>query len=147
MSQVTVAFDPNGSQLLIRISGVWTEIPQLQNLKGPGISKNLADKSTLSSGGWEEVQPLMNKPTPVTANIVWDPANTAHNYLRQSMRSQPATLERFMEIASDPNATTVLFSGYVTKFDPSLSHTQVGMIDFEVTPTGAPTIYYGSSPA
>ena len=148
MSQVTVATSGQGSQLYVKISGIYTEIPQLKNLNGPGMASDIADVSCLSSpGGFKEKKPLMKDPTTLTADLIWDPGNAAHDYLRKSNAAYPSALEDFIEIASDTHATTCRFQGYVTKFDPKYSAQEVLMVSLEVTPTGEPHLYFGSSPA
>ena len=149
MSQVTVAFSAQGTALYVKIAGQgFQEITQIKTMSGPGITDKLADISTLSSlGGFEEVKPLMKKPTPLSGSLIWDPAAASHAYMQNSKVAYPATLEEFLQIASDPNGRTVHFFAYVTKWEPSTTTNEVGMINFEVTPTGAPGFSFVTSPA
>ncbi len=149
MSQPTVAFSAQGTALYVKIPGTgFREITQIKTMAGPGITDKLADISTLSSeGGFEEVKPLMKKPTPLTGSLVWNPSDDSHQYMQDSKVTYPATLEEFLQIASDPAGRTVHFFAYVTKWEPSTTTNEVGMINFEITPTGAPGFSFVTSPA
>ncbi len=148
MSQPTVTFNPQGTRLLVRINGVFTDIFQLQGVTGPSAAPNMANTTTLSSPlGFEESQPLSKKWSPVTGTLQWNPADAVHRYLEDSNFASPQPLERFMEIASDANSETVIFSGYVTGFNRKLITGQTGMVDLTIQPSGPPQRYYGLSPA
>lgn len=149
MSQTTNAFSAQGTSLYVKRAGLgWKEITQIQKMSGPGSTVKIADKSTLSSpGGYEETQPLMKKLSPVPMTLVWDPSDTTLTYLQTSNATYPQPLEEFMQVASDPNLRTVRFSAYVTKFDPATNVNEMGMLSMELTPSGAPSFSFGSSPA
>lgn len=149
MSVATTAFSAQGTELYVKVPGQgFKVINQITKLGGPGITDTIATISTLSSpGGFEEVKPLMKKPTPVTFSLVWNPADTTITYLQTSKATYPAPLEEFLEIASDPNERTVHFFGYVTKFEPTTDVNTVGMMAVEITPTGAPGFSFGVSPS
>lgn len=149
MSQTTVAFSAQGTDLYVKRPGLgWKPINQIKTMGGPGNIVKIADISTLSSpGGYEEVKPLMKKLTPVPLSLVWDPSDTTITYLQTSNNTYPQPLEEFLQIASDPNLRTCHFFAYVTKFEPKETTNDVGLLDVELTPTGAPGFSFGVSPA
>jgi len=147
-SQTTVSFSAQGTGLYVQIAGLYTPIMQITKLTGPGITDTIATISTLSSpGGFEEVKPLMKKPTAVTFSMVWNPSDPVVFYLQASKAAYPAPLEKFIEVQSDPAGTIVSFSGYVTKFEPTSDVNTVGMMAVEITPTGPPAFSFTTSPS
>ena len=115
-------------------------IRQLKGFKTPSNKWDIADKTTLSSpSNSKEKQPLMKDPGQCTGQMVFDPANEQHEYLRASNNEDVLPLEDFKVVYSDDDATVRLFQGYVTGFDESVQSAAMGMVDLEITASGAIT--------
>jgi hypothetical protein len=135
----TTAFSAQGSKLEVLMGSppAFAEIKGIKGLKGPGVSKKIANKTNLASAGnFEEFQPLMNTPTPVTFQLVWNPGDTQQAYLLASNRDGDSPLESFKETFSDTDGTTQTFGAYVTKFEQTAQSNELLMADVELTPTG-----------
>jgi hypothetical protein len=139
---VTVAFSSQGSKLMVLMGSPpeYKTVRQLKGFKTPSNKWDIADKTCLSSpSNSKEKQPLMKDPGNCTGQLVFDPANEQHEYLRNSNNEDVLPLEDFKVVYSDTGLTERLFQGYVTGFDESVQSGQMGMVDLEITASGAIT--------
>lgn len=97
-----------------------TEIAQVKNISGPGLSLDTEDVTSHdSTSGWEEVVGTILRSGEVTLEIVYDPAAATHKYasggLLYDLVSRTATTFSIVF----PGAATWSFSALVTGFEPS----------------------------
>lgn len=133
----TLAYSSQGTQLKVTISGTPTIVPQAKGLTGPNVTWTIEDITTLSSpSNFKEKLPLMKDPGPVTFTLVYDPANTAIEYLRGSNFAEFGTLETFSIVTSSLTPKTIGFTAYVTKFAFKHESNKSAQVDVELTLTG-----------
>lgn len=134
----TTAYTSQGSLLKVAISSAATTIPGVKGLTGPSVNTDFADITNLTStGAYKEWQPIMKDPGGVSFDMIYDPADPAHEYLRAANVSQAK--ENFTLILSDAGAATMTFAAYIAKFEFKLGIGEVLMVSVELKLTGAIT--------
>jgi hypothetical protein len=125
-------------EVLIDSPSTWAEIVQSDGWDGPGNQLTLEDITNLSSAaGSIEKVPVTQEIPPLTATLIYNPANAAHAYLRASNAAPfPKTLESFRFTSSAPTPIVSTFSGYVSKFHPAHKAKTSAKVNLEITPTG-----------
>lgn len=137
----TTAYSSQGTQLKVKISGVFTNIPGIVGLTGPSTQWAFENITNLGSTGFaEEVKPTTLTVRPVSFDmIIAEPANSAQEYLLISNNTAPPILEEFQEITSAGVPKTYGFFAYVSKADPIHATQKVGRYQIELTPSGVLT--------
>ena len=131
-------FSAQGAIIKVTISASPTAIPQVRSMKPPGVTREIADVTTLdSAGNFRQKLPLMNDTSIYTLELIWDPTNAVHDYLMDQAILATAVLDVFEITYPDTGAAKLAFSGYITKFEPDLQHGAVMNAMLEVVVTGA----------
>lgn len=135
----TTAFSSQLSVLKVTITATPTTIPQLRGLRGPSFGNwDIRDITNLTSpSNYKEKLPIMKDPGTVASQMIWNPADSAQEYVRASNAAATAVLETFSEVLSNVDTSTIDFSAYVTKFEVTLNHGEEAIAELELTPTGA----------
>jgi predicted secreted protein len=113
-------------------------IPNITNFTGPGISLDTEDVTAHdSTGGWEEVVPTILRSGEVTFDINYTPA--AHHYAAHGLAFNLVTRLIDTWTVGGPMGAWV-FTGYVSKFEPSAPHDGKLSASVAIKITGAVTI-------
>lgn len=137
---VTLPYSSQGTILQVSISAVFTAVNQSRGFTGPTVNWTIEDITTLSStGGFKEKFPVIKDPGTVAFDLVYNPADAAHEYLRASNAANTGVLEAFKLIIPSPAPITLSFSGYVTKFEFDNQSIKVGLAKVDLTLSGAIT--------
>ena len=128
-----------GDKLQLSIASVYTDIPGVKTLRGPGSKPQQFDATALDSGvGMEHQVTGHTEGGTVTCTLFFDPANAVHKALL-AIATTPA-VSAWKRIFPDTGATTWPFSGIVTGCpDPQSDTNGALMADVEITLTGIPT--------
>lgn len=118
-----------------------TNVANVRAIKGPGVSLDMADVTTHdSTGAWEETVATILRSGELTLDIDYDPAaatikNAAGGliYLMTTRASSSFTL-------TFPNASTIVFTGWVAGFEPDMSVDGVLTASVKIKPTGQVTL-------
>lgn len=105
----------------IALKRVATEIAQVKNISGPGLSLDTADVTTHDSTGyWEEVVGTILRSGEVTLDIVYDPVEATHKNAAGGLLNDLAarTLVAYVLVFPDTGATQWSFNALVTGFEP-----------------------------
>ncbi len=125
-----------GSTLHVTISGTLTKIPQVTNITPPGYSVDKVDTTDLESTVME-CDSTIADPTPITATVNFDPADTEHIALQ-------ALAEALTVVACEvrlPSSKKYTFNGFISSWQPQgLEVKGIQKVDITITPTGAITI-------
>lgn len=127
-------------------AGTYRDVAYITQIKGPGLSVDLADVTSHdSTGGWEEKVATILRTGEVTFTIEYDPAEVTIKYVNGLLGKMVAkTLEGFKVYF--PNNTVEAsrsiwaFNAFVTKFEPGMPHNGALTADVSLAISGAPTI-------
>lgn len=97
---------------------VWTTVPEISELSGPGGQAAEIDVTDLSSTAKEFRQGLQDEGQ-ISVSLNWIPANTVHSNLRTNRANQ--TLTNFQIIFTDSPQTIWRFTAYVLGLEISNS--------------------------
>jgi len=135
----TISYSAQGTVLnvLMGSPAVLTPILQSKGYTGPSINWTIEDITNLSSpGGFKEKKPVAKDPGPCSFDLIYNPADPAHEYLRASNAAAVSVLEHFTLVMSSVTPKTVTFDGYVTKFEFDNQAIKVGTVKVEITNSG-----------
>lgn len=99
-----------------------TEIAQVRNISGPGITLDMVDVTEHDGEGWEEQIATLLRSGPITADILWDPAEATHKNVAGGLVHDLVNKTKSAWSIGLPTtpATEISFEGYVTGFTPSM---------------------------
>lgn len=128
-----------GDKLQLSIASVYTDIPQVKSIKGPGPKVQFQDTTALDSTvGMEKDVTGHTDGGTVSVSMFFDPANSVHKALL-AIATTPA-VSSWKRIFSDGATTTWPFSGICTSPpNPAADVNGILMADFEITLDGIPT--------
>ena len=95
---------------------VWSTIPEVTEISGPGGQANEIDVTDLSSTAKEFRMGLQDEGQ-ISLSMLWLPANTVHNNLRTDRANQ--TLRTFRIQFTDSPQTNWVFTAYVLGIEVS----------------------------
>jgi hypothetical protein len=125
-----------GATIHVTISATLTKIPQCTNITPPGYSVDKVDTTDLESTVME-CDSTIADPSPITATVNFDPADTEHIALQ-------ALAEAGTAVACEvrlPSSKKYTFTAYVASWQPQgLEVKGIQKVDFTLQPTGAITI-------
>ena len=118
-----------------------TVVGNVRAIKGPSISLDTTDVTAHdSTGAWEEVVATILRSGEVTLDLAYDPANAQITnaaggliYLLTT-RASPSFTSTF------PNASAVVFTGFVVGFESDAPHDGALMASVKIKPTGVVTL-------
>lgn len=115
---------------------VFTLVPQVVSLEGPGGSASEIDITTLDSTAREFRLGLADEGT-ITAELIHDPNHAQHTGLRSDRAAR--TLRNWQIVMTDSPATTWSFAGYVMEFTISNAVDAVQTARLSIRVSGAIT--------
>lgn len=115
---------------------VYTAIPEVTSLQGPGGQANEIDVTDLDSTAKEFRMGLQDEGS-ITMDILYIPANTAHAALRAARAGQ--TLTNFQIAFTDSPITKWQFDGFVLGFEISNAVDDVTKASVTIRVSGAVT--------
>ena len=120
-----------------------TEVAQVQNISGPGLSLDTEDVTSHDSpSGWEEVVGTILRSGEISLDLVYDPGAATHKNasggLLYDMTHRTATT--FSLVFPSSPTVTWSFSAFVTGFEPSAPHDGALTAAVKLKITGAPTL-------
>lgn len=119
-----------------------TEIAQVTNISGPGLSLDTTDVTEHDGDGWEEVVPTVLRSGEVTLDIVYDPNEATHKNasggLLYDMTSRTAA-SYTLTFPTSP-VKSFAFSAFVTGFEPSMPVDGALTASVTLKITGKPTL-------
>lgn len=95
---------------------VWSTIPEVTEISGPGGQANEIDVTDLSSSAKEFRMGLQDEGQ-ISLSMLWLPANTVHNNLRTDRANQ--TLRTFRITFTDSPQTEWVFTAFVLGIEVS----------------------------
>jgi len=95
---------------------VWSTIPEVTEISGPGGQANEIDVTDLSSSAKEFRMGLQDEGQ-ISLSMLWLPANTVHNNIRTDRANQ--TLRTFRITFTDSPQTNWVFTAYVLGIEVS----------------------------
>ena len=115
---------------------VWTAIPEISNIQGPGGQANEIDVTDLDSTAKEFRMGLQDEGS-ITLDMFYIPSNTAHAALRTARANQTLTTFRLIFTGSPTNSWT--FDAFVLGFEISNSVDDVTKASVTLRVSGAVT--------
>jgi len=128
-----------GTQLKVSISSVFTNVPGVEDIDGPGGEKQEIDVTAISDTATQTVGGIRDYGE-MTFNLFYDPADTTHQYLHTSFASSSNAIEAWKVVLPDAGAAELAFSGWIKTFKHQNSRNSGGMVQVAVRLTGAVTI-------
>lgn len=96
---------------------VFTTVPEVDKLSGPGVKFDLLDVSSHDTSGlFREWLPGFSDGDSIRFMLNWRPSNTVHKKLR--VDSYAATKRSFKLVFPDGTDNTVLMSNYIVDLSP-----------------------------
>lgn len=136
-------FSSQGSQLSVKISASYVNIPGVVSIKVPKNEPEFDDTTTLgSAGGFRERMAVGKAFVDNAYEIVWDPNVYPHYFLEAASLNQ-TSLDFQIEvtnvgaIATSGNAKYT-FSGFIS-WEPMLDLRKAGRVSMTISVTGAVT--------
>lgn len=128
-----------GDKIQMSIASVYTDIPQLKSIRGPGPKVQFQDTTALDSGvGMEKTVTGHTDGGTVSLSVFFDPANSVHKAML-AIASTPA-VSSWKRIFADGATTTWPFSAICTSPpDPRADVNNILVADIELTLNGIPT--------
>ena len=118
---------------------VLTDVAQVSNLSGPGLSMDTEDVTCHdSTGAWEEHVGTILRSGELTIDIVYDPNDATHAGLHTKLAAR--TAYNFAIEFPSTAAVTWRFDGFVTGFEPSAPVDGALTASVTVKITGQPTL-------
>ena len=118
-----------------------TVVGNVRNISGPGISLDTTDVTSHdSTGGWEEVVATIIRSGEVTLDVVYDPANTQIKNAAGGLIYLLTTRASASFTITFPSAAAIIFTGYVTGFEPSAAHDGAITASVKIKATGVVTL-------
>jgi Lambda phage tail tube protein, TTP len=133
-------YTSKGTIIQKSIASVFTTIAQVKSIDAPKAKVEVVDISDLSTGAGK-VKGVTGYADGGEAggSCFFDPADTTHKNLTESLSTIPTAADSWKVIYSDVAPTTWPFSGWLTNFDVKAAVGQFLMADFSITLTGLPT--------
>lgn len=114
-----------------------TEIGQLRNISGPGVTANDVDTTTLdSSSNFRTFSAGLMDPGEVSFSVVYDPGNTMHKRLAYYMGQRLA--KTFTVYYASSTGDTDAFSAYVKSMGREIPLDDVISCDYTLKVSGKP---------
>lgn len=114
-----------------------TEIGQIRNISGPGVSANDIDTTTLdSSSNYRTYACGLLDPGEVTFGVVYDPTMTTHKRLAYYMGQK--TAKTFTVYHGSSTGDTDAFSAYVKSMSREIPMDDVISCDYTLKVSGKP---------
>jgi len=118
-----------------------TNVGNIRNISGPGISLDTADVTSHdSTGAWEQVVATILRSGEVTLDIVYDPANAQIKNASGGLLYLMTTRASSSFTITYPNASAVVFTGFVVGFEPAAPHDGALTASVKIKPTGVVTL-------
>lgn len=119
-----------------------TEVAQVTNISGPGISLDTTDVTEHDGGGWEEVVATILRSGTVTVDIVYDPAAATHKNATGGLLYDLVNRVKGTWNIVFPTTPVAYFTfdAFVTGFNPSAPVDGALTASVTLKPTGAITL-------
>lgn len=116
-------------------TGAFVAIAYSRDIKGPTLSRNMADISNQTSVLGKEVKPALIDSGTISTTIVYNPGDPVAKQLIAAL--QQGTLNNF-QIFNNPPLNTLYWSGagYFSKFEPDAPYNGAQTAAIELTITG-----------
>lgn len=128
-----------GTLVKVKISGVFTLIPGLQNFDNDAPDKAEIDTTALDATARTSVGGTPDYGT-WSGVVAYDPASSVHQYLKTRYDTTPSPTDDFEITMSDAGAAVVTFSGYIKKFAQSIGKDDFNKANFSVRQTTVSTV-------
>jgi hypothetical protein len=131
-----------GTVLQLKISMTYTPVSQRVSLDGPELAVGTANTTDLD-GTVETYRPTIPDSGELSGTLYYDPqeASTTHSTMFTAITAPSQTLNLWKLIFTDSVASTLSFSGILTKFKPT-GMTKDGNLsaDFTIKVSGSPVM-------
>lgn len=123
----------------------FTEIAEVTQITGPGMSMDTSDVTSMDSGNWRDFIAILNDPGEVTFDINYIPSETTHNDSDSTSAGLIYLLDnqilRGFELGFTQESPEykIQFDGFVTNFEPSAPVDDVLTASVTLRLTGAPS--------
>jgi hypothetical protein len=127
-------------------AGTYRNVANITELKGPGLSLDLADVTTHdSTGAWEELVATILRTGELTVGLIYDPAAVSIKYVNGLLGKMAAkTLEGFKIYFNDDTVeasrTIWSFNAFIVGFEPTAPVGDALTAEMKLKITGAPTL-------
>jgi len=125
-------------------TGVWETIAEINNITGPGMTRDTIDVTSLdSTGGYREFITGFRNPGTITLNM---------NFTRSVLDTMKAdfesdTAQNYEIVLPDPETTTLEFEGLVTEIPLTIPPDDKITLDVTIQISGEVTLNSGSGPS
>lgn len=118
-----------------------TVVGNIKAIKGPGIALDTVDVTTHdSTGAWEEHVATILRSGEVTLDIVYDPANAQIKNAAGGLLYLMTTRASSSFTITFPSAAAIVFTGFVTGFEPDAAADGSLNASVKIKGTGAVTL-------
>lgn len=129
-------FATQGSKLQLEIATVFTDVPGVEGLDGPGGDKEEIEVTAISDTVKKYLSGLRDEGE-VSFNLFYDPANAVHAAIKSNYDASGNTVAAWKIICSDAGNAEIAFSGYVKTFRFAFQKNTAGMASVAIRVTGA----------
>jgi len=118
-----------------------TDVGNVTAIKGPSVSLDTTDVTSHdSTSAFEEVVATILRSGEVTLDLVYDPANAQIKNSSGGLLYLLTTRASASFTITLPDATAIIFTGFVVGFEPGMPHDGALTCSVKVKPTGAVTL-------
>lgn len=132
----TIAKLSNGTLLKVSISSVYTTVPEVMRISGPGARFDLVDVTSHDSGLFREYLAGLADGDVIRAEANLRTSNVVHQFLRDANIN--ATLISVKIVFPDTTQNTCTFAAYVQEYSPEANVGEQIKGRFSFKMTGAP---------
>jgi len=130
-------------------TGSLVNIPSVTSLTAPGVNRQYEDVTALdSTGSFAEYRAVVNEPTEVSGQLIWDPEEASHAFLIASAANATMPDEEWAIFFNDNFSVTnsgITFNGSLSRWEPRMQGRETIKVDFAIRVTGAWTYTIGSN--
>jgi hypothetical protein len=124
-----------GTQLQLEIATVFTNVPGVEALDGPGGDKEEIEVTAISDTVKKYLSGLRDEGE-VSFGLFYDPANAVHAAIKSNYDASGNTVVNWKIILPDDGAAEIAFSGYVKTFRWNHQKNTAGMANVAIRVTG-----------
>jgi len=137
MSLATFA---KGTQLKAEVTtGVFTLIPEIRSITGPGMSADILDATSHDTpGGFRDKKQGLKDWGTLSFEMLWIPANAMHQLLYADFSVSPGIERNYKLIFPNAGLTTFSFKGFVNSMPITAPFDQLLSMNVEITILGSP---------
>ena len=118
-----------------------TAVGNIKSIKGPAIKLDMADVTSHdSTSAWEEAVATILRSGECTIELFYDPANAQIKNASGGLLYLLTTRASASFTITFPNASTIVFTGFVTGFEPDIPFDGPLTASVKINPTGVVTL-------